>query len=61
MCQNSNLCKHVLHELFYINIFMNIDMRNPGRIISIGHGNNIHYCSHMCLSGLIGKVCDFES
>jgi len=44
-----------------MNIFMKIDTRNPGRIISIEHGNNIHYESRVWLRGVIGKVFDFKS
>ena len=35
-------------------------MRNPGRIISIGHGNNIGHRTRTCLNGLIGKIFDFD-
>ena len=43
------------HELFYINIFTKIDMWNPGRIISIEHGNNIHCRNRIYLSDPIVK------
>ena len=51
----------MLYKLFYINIFTKIDTRNPGRIVSTEHGNNIHCQSRMATSGVIGKVFDFES